>query len=305
VELSSDIEINDVTIENLRSLTPLGSTKCGSYMSGTDGGMPLQAATTNPGFGGTQVRGINLYAVSDATFNNVNVKNLISLNGPAYGIHGHGNLGECENVVFNNVEFQGLYSGIALDEDYSTDHWPNPRASSCAVEDTYGITFNDNVKGSCFYGHTGCNECSNYGLCKEIGSQSLVCISEVTFSTYDSQITISSDGSNPTITIEPISESSKNQNDKKSKNKVGKLSITQIKHNLTNKYSPITYSMILLFLVFMVFISYRLSPRYLKRKMGDQLTNLHHVNDNDKDNTNMTIMNTLHQKIQCYLWLFQ
>lgn len=168
MKLSNNIEINDLRIENLYSFTPFGSDECGAYKSGTDEcGMPVQASTTNPGFGGTQARAFNIYGVSDMKVFNLIIKNIVSLNGV-------------------DLTMNGL--------DYSVNHWPNVAASACAIEESEGLTFDkDTTSGSCIFGHIGSNSCIKDGLCSTMGQYNDECENTMSVLAKDVKYTIESD----------------------------------------------------------------------------------------------------------------
>ena len=80
-----NVEISDLTIDNLYNLSPLGSNACGNYSGQLDGGNPWQI--NGDGNMNGHVRGISIYG-SHIKFNgNVNINNLYSSYGDVYGIH--------------------------------------------------------------------------------------------------------------------------------------------------------------------------------------------------------------------------
>jgi len=182
--------VKDLTISNLINIGALGSIKCGEYQDGKDGGMPLQDRLTNQGYGGTSTRAMNLYGVTGTTLENVQVQNIISFNGPSHGMY----LYDSCNVDVKQGTFKHITGGIVNEEDYSSNHWPNPAAEGCAVSlfDANVINVED-VESVCIHGHTNCIRCATEDShsCTGVVSD---CQEDVSYSTPSGKISITSNG---------------------------------------------------------------------------------------------------------------
>ena len=168
-EYLEDSEINDLKIYNLMNVGDLGSTKCGSYKDGRDGGMPLQDKVTNVGYGGTNTRAISMYAVKNTKFNSLEIENIMSLNGPSHGLYF---IRDCQ-VELNDASMKHIESGIGNNNDLSKHQWPNPAAEACAISwitEDDAISSYDSVTSKSVSGHTGCMRCADQIGSKEFGS---------------------------------------------------------------------------------------------------------------------------------------
>ena len=99
-EYLENSKINDLKIHNLMSVGDLGSSKCGSYKDGTDGGMP---------------RAISMYSVKSTKFNSLEIENIMSLNGPSHGLF----FITDNEVEISDANMKHIQSGIGNSEDYS------------------------------------------------------------------------------------------------------------------------------------------------------------------------------------------
>jgi len=206
--------IKDLAISNLINIGSLGSTVCGAYQDGKDGGMPLQDKLTNQGYGGATARALSLYEVTSTTFENIQVENVVSFNGPSHGMY----LYDTCDVEIKEGVFKHITGGIMNEEDYSKNQWPNPAAEGCALSALDLTVFSnvENVESTCVSGHTNCMRCAvlNSHSCTGTVSD---CDEETTYSTPYGTISVTSDGSvtmeySTDIAYSPIVESSLFQN---------------------------------------------------------------------------------------------
>ena len=195
-EYLENSEINDLKIHNLMNVGDLGSSKCGSYKDGTDGGMPLQDKVTNIGYGGTTSRAISMYGVKSTKFNSLEIENVMSLNGPSHGLF----FITDNEVEISDANMKHIQSGIGNSEDYSKHNWPNPANEACAVswvtEDS--IASFDSISSKCISGHIGCMRCADSLGSREFGSCSgeiLECEESTSYTTPIGTFGVGSDGS--------------------------------------------------------------------------------------------------------------
>jgi len=166
----SDLTINNLEVYDLEDLTPLGLEVCGEYSrySSTEGGGHFrQVKPMQEGFSGNMVQAIAVNSAQKTIFENINIHDITSHNGPVFGI---AIWPSNEVTLKSDITVYNLYAGIDIEEGtYSYSDRPNKAPEACAVmtylyfEDsgnTYTTTVtvddNANIQTGCIVGHIGC-----------------------------------------------------------------------------------------------------------------------------------------------------
>lgn len=160
LEFTKGVKINNVEISNIHSLSDLGTDKCGEWTDSSNGGHMLQAGWSNKGYMATHAFGMVLHTI-EGIMQNVNINNIVSYYGPAYGYY----LMMNNNLTIQDNEIHHIFGGVMNTNDYSYDHLPNRANRACAIENNTNNYDSQNtnqlnlqnILQYCLSGHTGCN----------------------------------------------------------------------------------------------------------------------------------------------------
>ena len=183
MEWVDGVKVNNLNIHDLFALSAKGNDElCGEYV-GT--GHPVQSAYSNPGYGGINNYGVMMYEVTDAILDTVSIDNLVSYNGPTFGLKQfkltleEGEEGAAPDVTLRNVEMSNFFAGAELTgTDGKQASWPNAAARACGLMETdeFYVDSSDSPQVSCLSGKTTCSGCDgntcfgDYSTCDSVPS---------------------------------------------------------------------------------------------------------------------------------------
>ena len=166
-----EIVIENIKIYDLYDATPLGKTICGAYENGKQsvttgmwGGHFRQTTPMQSGFSGNMNQGININAAQSVLIKDVEIDNIVSETGPAFGIS---IWPSCDVTLSGDITVSNIQAGTKLEPGtYAYDDFPNQAPEACGVRVWYEwnlvqTTFTEQdvsytIDSDSITGHVGC-----------------------------------------------------------------------------------------------------------------------------------------------------